>query len=171
MLDQSIDKNKQLIKEAEVELLDHVQRLAVMEESEMRRMATEISLVEETAANHGKKRGWFNRPKLQAEMRRKNDPRRFMQVLQAEDDKKESEWNRALIRGSKFIVKDPKAHFAMKSKIRNRMLELAQILSTSTEHVKDSLQDMFWMDKRLAQPLVKRETLSHEETLEIAIQA
>ena len=94
-----------------------------------------------------------------------------MQILQEEDDKKESEWNRALIRGSKFIVKDPKAHFAMKSKIRNRMLELAQILSTSTEHVKDSLQEMFWMDKRLAKPLVNRENLSHDETLAIAIQA
>lgn len=59
----------------------------------------------------------------------------------------------------------------MKSKIRNRMLELAQILSTSTEHVKDSLQDMFFMDKRLAKPLVNRETLNHDETLAIAIQA
>ena len=59
----------------------------------------------------------------------------------------------------------------MKSKIRKRMLELAQILSTSTEHVKDSLQDMFFMDKRLAKPLVNRETLNHDETLAIAIQA
>ena len=64
MLDNTLSKNKQLIKEAEEELLDHVQRLAVMEESEMRRMATEISLVEESAANHGKKPGFFNRPKL-----------------------------------------------------------------------------------------------------------
>ena len=96
-----------------------------MEEAELRRLATDISEVEETAANHGKKRGFFSRPKLQAENRRRNDTRRFMSILEEEDNKKESEWNRALIRGSKFIVKDPRAHFAMKSKIRQRMLELA----------------------------------------------
>ena len=37
--------------------------------------------------------------------------------------------------------------------------------------MKDSLQDMFWMDKRLAKPLVKRESLTHDETLQHAIMA
>ena len=46
------------------ELLAYVQRMAEMEEIELKRMAGEITSIEERAANHGKQLDYFKVPKL-----------------------------------------------------------------------------------------------------------
>ena len=50
--------------------------MAVMEEAELHRMATDISLAEEKAATHGKGLNFFAEQKLHADRRKRNSKRR-----------------------------------------------------------------------------------------------
>ena len=84
-LDHSIKMNREAIKEAEAELLGHVQRMAELEEVELRRMATDISQAEEKAATHGKGLNFFATPKLHADMRKKYGKRQA-DSFQADED-------------------------------------------------------------------------------------
>lgn len=118
----TVQENKDLIKHYEEELLEHVQRLAELEEMELGRQAMEISKIEEKANNHGKELNFFKPPSISQSLTRELS-------LEEEEEKKKIEWERALARGSKFVIKDPAAHFAKKNAIRSRMVELAQILS------------------------------------------
>lgn len=96
-----------------------MQRLAKLEEMELGRQALEISEIEEMANNHGKRKSFFKNPFLGRRTQEKE------LTLEEEEEKKKIEWERALERGSKFVIKDPSAHFAMKNKIRTRMVEIA----------------------------------------------
>lgn len=122
--------NREAIKQCEDELLGHVQRMAVMEEAELHRMATDISLAEEKAATHGKGLNFFSEQKLHADRRKRYSKRETGSFTQDLDAKMEYEWNRALKRGGKYVIHDPKQHLFMKNKIKDRMVELASILST-----------------------------------------
>ena len=76
-----------------------------------------------------------------------------MTLEEEADAEKEAEWRRALERGNEFVIQDIEAHFAMKKRIRNRMVELSAILGSKDQVGEDAvasqLKKMFYMDKKL----------------------
>ena len=107
--------------------------MAVMEEAELLRMASNITDAEEKAATHGKGLKFFAEQKLHADMRKRYSKKESGSFQQDMDAKMEYEWNRALKRGGKYVIHDPKQHLLMKNKIKDRMIELAGILSNAQE--------------------------------------
>ena len=103
--------------------------MAVMEEAELLRMASDITDAEEKAATHGKGLNFFAEQKLHADMRKRYSKKTSGSYTQDMNAKMEYEWNRALTRGGKYVIHDPKQHLMMKNRIKDRMVELASILS------------------------------------------
>lgn len=88
--------NRESIKACQDELLGHVQRMAAMEEVELRRMATEIASAEENAATSGKGLNFFKDPSTMLANKRKRFGNRRIDSFQEDEDKrKEYEWERA----------------------------------------------------------------------------
>ena len=111
-MNRSITMNRESIKASQDELLGHVQRMAAMDEVELRRMATEVASAEEKAATSGKGLNFFNAPSTLRARKRKRFANRIIDSFQEDEDmRREYEWERAKKRGSKFIIQDPKAHF------------------------------------------------------------
>lgn len=88
--------NRESIKACQDELLGHVQRMAAMEEVELRRMATEIASAEEKAATSGKGLNFFKDPSTMLANKGKRFGNRRIDSFQEDEDKrKEYEWERA----------------------------------------------------------------------------
>mmetsp|Transcript_31644 Transcript_31644/g.41912 ORF Transcript_31644/g.41912 Transcript_31644/m.41912 type:complete len:252 (+) Transcript_31644:665-1420(+) len=104
MMQNTVTKNKQLIREYEQELLSHRQRLAVMEQTELTRMADVLVDKEEKAANHGKSKNFFKAPALSTSRRKKTFISMRPGSLGLAEKHKEQEWTRALNRGSKYVI-------------------------------------------------------------------
>ena len=68
---EEIDKNQKFFMKAQVELLEHQKRLAVMEQAELDRQEKDLHDKEEIVLNSGKKQHWFQVPKLTTKKRRK----------------------------------------------------------------------------------------------------
>ena len=54
-----VDKGKRHIEEYQTELLEHVQRMATLEQVELERQATSLMKEEDKTLNHGKDRNYF----------------------------------------------------------------------------------------------------------------
>ena len=100
-----------------------------MEKVEVQRVGAEIAQREELAANHGRRKGFFIQFELKTATQAKNRAKALNRQDSLDDPAIELEWQRALDRGSKYVIKDVDEHFKLKNTIKNMMLQIASTLA------------------------------------------
>ena len=105
-------------------------------------------------SNHGRGINFFQVPNLNARRRgelKKKDKAKTVDIdslCYTSAAEQESEWENSLSRGGNYIIKDKESHFALKAKMKNRMLDIARAMSQHGT-VCDDLNKMFKLDSKL----------------------